>query len=218
MYFNKTTKNTVFRRYFVDISLPSKTSTFRNFTPAPSHSAKQAKKFFSKTLVNCSLLVVLCSLQSTIKMPLNKPAQKEHARYLYFTTASTQKEIAKTVGIDPKTLYRWIHEGNWETEKEQTYFSPDRETHYLYEELREIDNNIRGRAEGLRYGTKEELDTKAKILNLIMGPLKNTADKWRNITPLYTVDEKKESSPEKGGFRGYDIFIEGIDPRDVPDL
>lgn len=146
-------------------------------------------------------------------MPISKETQKEHARYLYFTTALTQKQIAEAVDVVPKTISRWIAESNWEEHKKITYFSPDQETQYLYDELREIDNNIRKREPGLRFGTKEELEAKAKILNLIMGPLKNTADKWRNITPQYVVEEPKVLEGKEERHRGFDIIIEGIDPK-----
>ncbi len=145
-------------------------------------------------------------------MPISKDAQKEHARYLYFTTALTQKQIAEAVDVVRKTVSRWIADGNWEEHKKIAYFSPDQETQYLYDELREIDRNIRKRAEGQRFGTKEELDAKAKILNLIMGPLKNTADKWRNITPQYEVEEPVVKATEERK-RGFNIIIDGMDPK-----
>ena len=149
-------------------------------------------------------------------MPIHKPAQKEHAKYLYLRTAYTQKEIAEAVEVDPKTIYRWIYDNKWEEEKKRTYFSPDRVAHNLYEELRQIDDIIHSRENGKRYATKEELEVKAKILNLISGPLKNTADKWRNITPRYPIEES--FNPDTDTPRGFNIIIDGIDPRDVPDF
>ncbi len=168
-------------------------------------------------------------------MPVTKSTEKEKAHYLYFNTAKTQKEIANMLDVTEKTMSGWVTGGNWAELKKATYYSPDQETHFLYEELREIDNNIRKRPEGERFGTKLELEAKAKILSLITGPLKNTGDKWRNIIHEYAIEESQPNDQldnhvgyhkginDKFGNpiprnRGFDIIIEGIDPRDVPDL
>ena len=147
-------------------------------------------------------------------MPTYKSTEKEKAHYLYLNTAKTQKEIAEFLGITEKTISVWIKNGNWANFKKATYYSPDQATNFLYEELREIDNNILKRGAGERFSSKQELETKTKILSLIMGPLKNTADKWRNIAPeVETGDEGTDDTP-----RGFNIIIDGIDPRDVPDF
>ncbi len=147
-------------------------------------------------------------------MPVTKSNEKEKAHYLYFNTAKTQKEIAKLLNISERTMISWVKNGNWADLKKATYYSPEQETHFLYEELREIDNNIRQRKPGERFGTKLELEAKAKILSLITGPLKDTAEKWRNVIHEYAVEESTEttteSEPKK---RGFNIIIDGIDPK-----
>lgn len=112
-----------------------------------------------------------------------KTTQKEQAKYLYLSTSHTQKAIANHLGITEKTMWSWIKKGDWTELKKKTYHSPEQELHQLYEELRTINANINGRAKDKRFATKEELETKTKILALISGPLKNTADTWRNIAP-----------------------------------
>lgn len=151
-------------------------------------------------------------------MPIKKSTEKDKAHYLYFNTAKTQKEIAEMLDITEQTMSAWVRAGNWAELKKATYYSPEQETHFLYEELREIDNNIRKRPEGERFGTKLELEAKAKILSLITGPLKNTGDKWRNIIHEYAIEESNNDDNQvnykQPQFRGYDIIIDGMDPEE----
>lgn len=141
-------------------------------------------------------------------MPVKKNEQKEHARYLYLNTTMTQKEIATAVSIDPKTLHTWIRNENWAEHKRITFYSPGQSVQSLYEELREIDNNIRGRDIGMRFGTKEEIEARTKILNLIMGPLKNAADKWRDAIPDYEPEPPASEVPRNTRR----IYVTGLDP------
>ena len=122
-------------------------------------------------------------------MPNVKAEQKDQARYLYFTTNKTQKAIARVVDISEQSMSAWVREGNWAEEKKKKYYSPEQEIHHLYEELREINNNIEQRNEGERFATKEELETKAKILALIAAQLKNEATNHRNLAPDFDYSE-----------------------------
>ena len=130
-------------------------------------------------------------------MPLTKSGAKELARYLYFHTAASQKQIAQAVFVTEKTLYNWMRRGNWATLKKATFYSPDQETHYLYEELRAINNKIQARDEENRHGTREELEAKAKIISMITTLKKNTDDKWRNITPGFEIPDFKKPQFEE---------------------
>ena len=136
-------------------------------------------------------------------MPNIKAEQKEKARYLYFTTSYSQKSIARVLNITEQTMSAWVREGNWAEEKKLTYYSPEQEIHHLYEELREINNNILKREPGNRFGTKEELETKTKILGLIAAQMK-TGGKSRNIG--FEVDYdwlnhiKNEREMDKGNY------------------
>lgn len=116
-------------------------------------------------------------------MPNIKADQKEKARYLYFNTNKTQRAIAKVLEIAEQTMSIWVREGDWANEKKATYYSPEQEIHHLYEELREINNNILQRDKGKRFATKEELETKTKILALINAQLKNEGAIARNVAP-----------------------------------
>ena len=114
-------------------------------------------------------------------MPLSKKEQKVQARFLYFTSAASQKEIAFTVGVTEKTMSGWVRKGNWAAQKDLAFHSPDKETHHLYQELRQINKNIMSREDGERYSTVEELERKCKIISMITALKKNTDDRWRNV-------------------------------------
>lgn len=118
-------------------------------------------------------------------MPNVKADQKEKAQYLYFTSNKTQKYIAHIVEVSEQTMSAWVQEGNWAEEKKKKYYSPEDEIQHLYEQLREINNNISKRKEGERFATKEELETKAKIMALITAQAKNQDCNNRNIAPRY---------------------------------
>ena len=130
-------------------------------------------------------------------MPNVKAEQKEKAQYLYFTTNKTQKNIARAVEVSEQTMSAWVREGDWAEEKKKKFYSPEEEINHLYEELREINNNISQRKEGERFATKEELEIKAKILSLIAAQLKNEACNNRNIAPDFNYAELIKELNEK---------------------
>lgn len=118
-------------------------------------------------------------------MPNVKSEQKEKAHYLYFTSNKTQKHIAHLVQVSEQTMSAWVQEGKWAEEKKKKYHSPEDEIQHLYEQLREINNNISKRKEGERFATKDELETKTKILALITAQLKNQECNNRNVAALF---------------------------------
>lgn len=126
-----------------------------------------------------------------------KTLQKQQAKYLYFTTSRTQREIAAAIGVTPNALSRWVTKEAWAEEKKKAYYSPEQLLHQLYEELREINNNISKRPEGARFGTKEENEAKTKILALITNTIKNTHDVWRNISPDVDITIAAETKKEE---------------------
>ena len=40
--------------------------------------------------------------------------QHQQAREYYFSSSMTQKQIAHSVGVDEKTIYRWIRKESWD--------------------------------------------------------------------------------------------------------
>lgn len=154
-----------------------------------------------------------------------KLLQKQQAKHLYFRTSKTIKAIAETVGVTPKALFSWIKKERWAEQKEQAFYSPEQILTKLYEQLREINNNIAQREEGKRFGTKEELDAQAKIISAITAITKNSAEAWRNIAPEFEVStEETLKKPEKlnvkfrhsgkivGEIKAGDIPLGGVQP------
>ena len=119
------------------------------------------------------------------------------ARYLYFHTDSTQKEIAGAVGVAEKTMTAWVRNGSWAEHKKAAFYSPDQQVQNLYEELRQIDNNIKARNDGERFGTKEETEARAKLLSLIVAHANNPDDKWRNQNRKIALDQLKAAEEDK---------------------
>jgi hypothetical protein len=121
-------------------------------------------------------------------MAQRKARQRQHARYLYFRTALSQKAIAGAVGVSERSLYSWIRTEKWAEQKEATYYSPEQEIHQLFEQLRKRNEVIALRPDGI--ATKEDLDFKAKIAALIAVYLKNGPASWRNIAAEYDLENK----------------------------
>ena len=82
--------------------------------------------------------------------------QKQKAEELFLNTEKTQKEIADAVGIDPKTLYRWIQQGQWRELKSATRRMPSVLVENIYAQLDDINYNISQRERGNRHPTKDE--------------------------------------------------------------
>jgi hypothetical protein len=137
-------------------------------------------------------------------MPKFKNSQKTLARYIYFYTDSTQKDIADAAGVTEKTIRAWIRNGSWAEQKKAAFYSPDQQVQNLYEELRQIDDNIKKRGDGERFGTKEETEARAKLLALIVAHAKNPVDNWRNVNRRLALGKLTKEVPE---FEGYDIVF-----------
>ena len=121
-------------------------------------------------------------------MALRKNKERARAKFLYFTTSKTQKQIADTVGVSDRVLSRWVVKEKWKQKKQAAMYSPEMEIEHLYSELRELNEAIADRDKGQRVSTKQELETRTKILALLAGPLKDTTHTWRNISPEFDFE------------------------------
>jgi hypothetical protein len=122
-------------------------------------------------------------------MPVIKTSQKAHARYLYFNTALLQKQIAAATKVSERTMQRWVATEKWAEQKKAAYYSPNQVQEQVYGELHKIDNIINARGEEA-IPTKEEMDLRTKIVNLINSLQKNGSTSWRNIAPEYDFENK----------------------------
>ena len=121
-------------------------------------------------------------------MPLKKSRERARAKFLYFTTSKSQKQIAQIVGVSDRMMGIWVRQNNWAQIKKAAFHSPEQEMEHLFAELREINEHIGKRPQGERFSTKEELERKTKIITLIAGPLKDTTESWRNLSPEFDFD------------------------------
>ncbi len=101
--------------------------------------------------------------------------EKQKAESLFLNTEQSQKEIAQQLGIDPKTLYRWIKEGHWQQLKSATRRMPSVLVENIYEQLDDLNYNISQRERGQRHATKDESLTINRLTNCINKVQKQTS-------------------------------------------
>jgi hypothetical protein len=100
---------------------------------------------------------------------------KQKAEELFLTTEKSQKEIAEQLGIDPKTLYRWIKQGHWRELKSATRRMPSVLVENIYEQLDDINYSISQRERGSRHPGKDESLTINRLINCIEKVKKQTS-------------------------------------------
>lgn len=80
------------------------------------------------------------------------------AKILYTREQLTAKVVAKRVGTSEKTMGVWIDKYGWKNLRNRLLVSKDQVLNNLYEQLEELNNTIRLRNEGSRYGDTKEAD------------------------------------------------------------
>lgn len=86
------------------------------------------------------------------------------ARNLFFQTELSQAEIARIMGINTKTLYRWIKQFEWRRIKAAARQAPAAIVERLYLQLLDLNNSICSRPEGSRIPTMEEAELNRKLI------------------------------------------------------
>jgi transcriptional regulator with XRE-family HTH domain len=116
-----------------------------------------------------------------------KNEEFEKARNLFLQTDFTQQEIASLLGIDRKTLYRWIKEHGWSRARYAAAHAPSVLVEQYYEQLGEINRTIASRADH-PYPTKEESETIRRLASTIktMRSGKQTASETMDVFTLFT--------------------------------
>src|ERR1044072_6325071 len=104
----------------------------------------------------------------------NNDLQKQ-AESLFLNTDHSQKEIAEQIGIDPKTLYRWIRQGHWRELKSATRRMPSVLVENIYAQLDDINYSIPSRDRGNRYPDRNESLTISRLINSIEKVKKQTS-------------------------------------------
>jgi transposase-like protein len=85
-----------------------------------------------------------------------KPTQHTTARNLYFQTELSQVQIAQQVGINDRTLYRWMNEGQWKQLKAAARHMPAQIVENFRAQLVQMQIDIMSRPPGQNIPTLEE--------------------------------------------------------------
>ncbi len=107
--------------------------------------------------------------KSTSKATSSKPTKasltdKQYlARILFTREKLEQKLIAEKVGVSEKTIGKWVNENNWHSVRNRLLIGKEEVLNSFYEQLAEINEFIRSKPEGERYGDSKVSDTQVKL-------------------------------------------------------
>lgn len=90
-------------------------------------------------------------------------ADKQHvAKLLYTVQKLDQRVVAKKVGVSNNTINAWVEKFQWKKLRNRLAVSKEEVLGNLYEQLEELNNEIRNRPEGSRYANTKEADIQVK--------------------------------------------------------
>lgn len=92
---------------------------------------------------------------------LTNQQKKDLAKTLYLDTSYTQQEIADKVGVERRTIIRWVKE--WQPLKINYMQTREARMRSTLKQLEELDQSIEGRDEGARFPTAKEADIRRKL-------------------------------------------------------
>lgn len=92
---------------------------------------------------------------------------KEWAKLLYTKERRTQKDIAATIGVTPKTIGEWKDEGKWDEIRDTLVRSKEERLRELYNQLDEFNRFIKEKPEGQRFPDSKQADALNKIATAI---------------------------------------------------
>lgn len=98
---------------------------------------------------------------------LTNKQKKEWAGMLYLKENLTQQEIADKVGVSRITVNKWIKAEMWEQRKTGLTLTREEQIRLLYQQVAEINRNIKAREEGKRFATSKEADVLIKLSSSI---------------------------------------------------
>lgn len=80
------------------------------------------------------------------------------AKILYTREHLNQNIIAKKLGVSANTISAWVNKFNWDSLKKRLLVGKEEVLHNLYEQISELNESIRNKGEGKRYGDTKEAD------------------------------------------------------------
>ena len=91
--------------------------------------------------------------------------KKELAKLLFVKENLSQKEIALKVGAAEKTISKWVNANDeeWKRMRQSIIVTKEEQLRNLYDQVDELNTEIRGREKGKRYATNRDSDTLAKL-------------------------------------------------------
>jgi hypothetical protein len=106
---------------------------------------------------------------------MKKSNEQQAARDLFFQTDHSQAEIARQIGVDPKTVNLWVKHGKWKEIKMVARRTPAILVEQYFNQLAELNNSIGARPEGERFASLKEAETMRKLLVCINNVQKQTS-------------------------------------------
>ena len=108
---------------------------------------------------------------------------QQKAHDLFFQTDLNQQQISDLIGVNRKTLYGWIKQGNWLRAKHAANYAPMVLVEQYYAQLSALNNKVAARDEP--FPTKEEADIVRKI-SMTIEKIKNEKQAVCEIIELFT--------------------------------
>lgn len=87
---------------------------------------------------------------------------KESARRLYFQSNMSRKQIAEATGVNVRTIFDWVNQGDWLRAKDMVCNAPTFLTEQYYAQLTALNKNIATRTTS-PYPTKDESEIMRRI-------------------------------------------------------
>ena len=84
------------------------------------------------------------------------------AKILYSREKLDQKVIAVKVGVSEKTISKWVNDFGWKKLRNRLLVSKENVLNDLYEQLENLHDSIRKKAEGNRFADSKEADIQIK--------------------------------------------------------
>jgi transposase len=86
-------------------------------------------------------------------------ADKQYLAKILFTREKLdQKIIAKKVGVSEKTISKWVNDFAWKNLRNRLLIGKEEVLHNLYEQISNLNEAIRSKNNGKKYGDTKEAD------------------------------------------------------------
>jgi transposase len=84
------------------------------------------------------------------------------AKILFTREKLDQKVVAKKVGVTEKTISKWVNDFGWKNLRNRLLVSKEEVLSNLYEQLAELNEDIKSKQEGKRYADSKQADSLIK--------------------------------------------------------